>query len=259
MDDEERSIRFGQRLQRTMSTRVEPFRWGTVYFDDEFPLRYGSNILWVEGDPDVTGEELQEDADRILGGAGFDHRVILVDPTSLFDRLEPHFRAQGWSATQFVLMILRRPLALTRSVPAARHVPHSEAVSLLERHVRAFAGRDERTVRTLSEYPGKLERQFGARLFVAESDGVAAASCELYIDGDEAQVESVQTLEAYRGRRLGTAVVTAAVHSAQQSGAEWIHLYADEGGWQLGWYESLGFERAGTFGEFSRHPEPSET
>lgn len=252
--DQARSIAFGHRLQQRMSTRVESLTWGTAYFDDDFPLRYGSNFVWVDGVQALTADRLAAEADRLLGGAGFDHRVILVDPPEYFEALRPGFVELGWAASQYVLMVLRRKPTPPPGMPAARVVKHPEIVELLENHVRAHPGRSESAVRTLADYPGKLERQAGARLFMAEADGVPAASCELYLDGPEAQVESVQTLEEFRGRGLGRAVVMAAIADARQAGAEWIHLYAEANDWPAAWYHRLGFEEAGSFGEFALYP-----
>ncbi len=237
-----------------MSTHVESLGWGTAYFDDDFPLRYGSNFLWVDGVQDLSADQLAAEADRLLGGAGFEHRVILVDPPGYFEDLRPGFIELGWAASQYVLMVLRQEPTPPPGMPTARAVKHHDVVELLEKHVRAHLGRNEATVRTLADYPGKLERQTGARLFMAEADGVPAASCELYLDGLEAQVESVQTLEAFRGRGLGSAVVMAAIAAARQAGAEWIHLYAEANDWPADWYRRLGFEEAGSFGEFALYP-----
>lgn len=255
MDDQLRSIAFGRRLQEKMSTRLVPFRWGTAYFDDEFPRRYGSNFLWVDGFPDVDAAALAGEADRLLGGAGFEHRGILVDPPELVERLRPGFLELGWSASEYQLMVLRHAPPERAGLPEARSVSHREALPLLEQHVREAPWfRDEASVRTLADYPGKLQRTVGALIFVAGIDGRPAASCELYLDGGQAQVESVQTLAEARGKGLGTAVVVAAIRAALERGAGWIHLYAERGDWPEEWYRRLGFETAGSFGEFSRYP-----
>ncbi len=221
----------------------------------DFPRRYGSNFLWVDGEQDLTAGRLAGEADRLLGGAGFDHRVVVVDPAAYFETLRPGFVELGWSTSRYVLMVLRHEPPTPPALPQAREVTHSDIVALLEQHVRAHPDRGESTVRTLADYPAKLERQAGARLFMAEADGRPGASCELYLDGAEAQVESVQTLEEFRGRNLGTAVVLAAIAAARLAGAEWIHLYAEADDWPAAWYRRLGFEDAGSFGEFSLYPE----
>jgi predicted GNAT family acetyltransferase len=55
--------------------------------------------------------------------------------------------------------------------------------------------------------------------------------CELYVHGDAAQVESVETLEEFRNRGAASAVVLAAVRAAREAGVNWIHLYADANDW----------------------------
>ena len=75
--DEQRSIEFAKRFHTRLSDRVVPFTWGSAYLDDEYPLRYGSNFLWVEGVPqDATVEGLVAEADRVLGGEGFAHSTL---------------------------------------------------------------------------------------------------------------------------------------------------------------------------------------
>ena len=101
----------------------------------------------------------------------------------------------------------------------------------------------------------KLARVIGARFFGAKVDGVLAAMCELYVHGDAAQIESVETLEEHRNRGAASAVVLAAAEAARAAGATWIHLYADANDWPQGWYRRLGFVDAGGFWNLHRYPE----
>ena len=107
----------------------------------------------------------------------------------------------------------------------------------------------------LTDYRGKLADTIGARFFAARVDGRLAGCCELYVDGDEAQIESVETLEEFRGRGLARAYVLAAADAGREAGAGWIHLWADTDDWPRHWYARLGFHEAGRALDFARLPE----
>jgi ribosomal protein S18 acetylase RimI-like enzyme len=109
----------------------------------------------------------------------------------------------------------------------------------------------------LVDHHGKLADTIGARFFAARVDGRLAGSCELYLDGDEAQIESVDTLQEYRGRGLASAIVLRAAAEARAAGATWIHLYADGDDWPQHWYVKLGFDEVGRLRAVLRTPNPT--
>ncbi len=55
------------------------------------------------------------------------------------------------------------------------------------------------------------------------------------------QVESVDTLEEFRGRGLASAFVLRAADEGRTMGAEWVHLWADSTIGRSDWYARLGF------------------
>ena len=50
MRDIDRFFAFERRRHSLLSTRAEPFEGGVAYFDDDYPERYVSNFLLVDGD-----------------------------------------------------------------------------------------------------------------------------------------------------------------------------------------------------------------
>ena len=86
-------------------------------------------------------------------------------------------------------------------------------------------------VRMLADFRGELERHAGARFFCARVDGEIAAMCELYVRGSMAQIEDVNTLEEFRNRGLGRAVVQRAADEARTGGAETVFLHALDDDW----------------------------
>ena len=98
------------------------------------------------------------------------------------------------------------------------------------------------------------ERSIGARRFVARIDGALAGECELYIDGADAQVEFVDTLEEFRGRGVARAVVLGAAEAARTSGADRVFILADENDWPKDLYRRLGFDPMARRWEVHRWP-----
>ena len=108
----------------------------------------------------------------------------------------------------------------------------------------------------LADFRTVAAARAGTRFFAVELDGVIAAYCELYLHAGAAQVEDVNTLEAWRNRGAGRAVVLAAVAAARAAGADLVWLVADADDWPKGLYEKLGFEPLATSWQFTKVLEP---
>jgi GNAT superfamily N-acetyltransferase len=254
-DDLRRYLAYERRISERLSTRVEPFRHGMAFLDDGYPLRYDSNYLELfEPAPDATFDGLLAEADRIL--ASFGHREVLVNHEGDGVRLEQAFAAAGWEVERDWLMVLRRqpdrPAAL-----AVEELPFEQVRELI-REVNLREHGDPDAVEMLTDYEAKLERVVGARFFAARVDGTLAGSCELYVEGRDAQVEMVNTLEEHRGRGVARSVVLAAIDAARRGGAERVWIVADELDWPKDLYTKLGFDRVATVWQF-RRPTPRAT
>jgi ribosomal protein S18 acetylase RimI-like enzyme len=245
---------FEGRLLRRLSTRVVPFAWGTAYLDDELPQRYYSNFLRTETDlTDVSADQLIAAADEILGDDGYEHRLVIVRDEAAAERLGPGFAGAGFARAPEVVQLLRRepdrPPALDVDV-----VPFVDARDLILQTYRE----DERLPQDLAvpftDNRAKYETAVGARFFVARIDGEQAGLCELYLDGEDAQVENVGTLVRFRNRGVARAVVLAACGAAKAAGATRIFILADDEDWPKQLYERLGFDRLATDVGFLRSP-----
>ena len=89
-----------------------------------------------------------------------------------------------------------------------------------------------------------------ARAFAAGEDGGLQSMCTLFLDGDvagarTAMVEEVGTLPSHRERGLAKAVVSAAIRSAGEWGADLVVVPADADDWPQLLYAKLGFEPIG--------------
>jgi ribosomal protein S18 acetylase RimI-like enzyme len=192
-----RADAFAKRQLERTSTDVEPFDGGTAFLDRDFPLRYDSNLLWIDDPGDAPVDRWLGEADRILGGRGYRHRKVVVPDPDAQRRLEVGFAENGYGIDRVRLMVHR----------------------------------------------GEPE---------------LVGSCELHIDGVEAEVDSVDTLEEHRNHGHASAFVLAAVAAARERGASWVHLWADAADWPQHWYRRLGFRVAADVADFLKWPEDEE-
>ena len=147
-----RILAFEREFQRTTTRRTEPFACGTAYLDERFPLRWDSNLLWVEEPLHGVGvQALADEADRVLGGAGIDHRTIIVDDEDA-ERLAFGLAELGYSRDRLVTMVHRhepdrRSSEPVEEVDAETFVPIVEEATRRShtRHPRRSSGSSPRT------------------------------------------------------------------------------------------------------------------
>jgi len=241
-------------LEKSCADEVVPWRWGVTLFNREFPHVYMLNFMRVVGAPaDLDIDELIASADDLHGNAGHDHRDVIVDDAQLGAALAPEFRARGWDVSTLVIMAYRGG----RNVPATdldiRELTSEELHSI---RARSLAARplDPEKIRQLITRDDLLARAVGARFFGAVVGGQTVCSADLYSDGRTAQIESVLTLEEFRRRGLGRAVVAEAVRAALSSGHDFVFLIADDEDWPKNLYVRMGFEPLGRFYDFLKAP-----
>jgi GNAT superfamily N-acetyltransferase len=248
---------FWEPIQRELSTEVVPFRWGEAYLDAEFLRRYDANFLWLFGTPaDVTPEGLHAEAERVLASRGYEHLEVVVDDDGLGTDLAPGFAERGYACDHLVTMSFEGPTPLdTGSAELVSYEeirPFAEEVNSRE----PWGAADPGLAALLAGYRAKIARVVDTSFVVVRTaDGSIASACELYVRGDVAQVEDVNTLEEHRGKGLATVAVGRAIHEARVRGAETILLTADLADWPQRWYRSLGFVDLERFWGFVRWPE----
>lgn len=242
-------------LERT-STEIVPFTGGTAYFDADVPLRYYSNLLVIDDPAAAPAERWVAEADRLLEQRSLTHRVVAVHDTVGADRLAMGFVDHGYAVDRSVLMVQQDQPERSRDLAAVEEVSFAEVRPLLEQITeREPWATDPETVRQLADHHGKLEHAIGARFFAARVGGELVGCCELYALGDEAQIESVDTLTEFRGQGHASRFVLAAAAAAREAGARHVHLWADADDWPQRWYATLGFRPVATVGDhFLRRP-----
>ena len=250
MDDLARAQAFMARLDDRSVERVVPFAHGVALFHDQLALVHDLNYLRVTERVGATA--LTAEAERLQ--ATLPHRFARVCDADHGRRLAPSLRRRGWQVQRHLVMVHRRePDREPRA--AAEEVSGDELVPFWEQNTRLNPwGRDEEVVRQLVEERRARERAVDVRHFAARVRGRVAASCDLHLDGGEAQVEMVQTLPSYRGRGLARAVVVAAVETAAAAGARFVFLVTDAGDWPRHLYGRLGFDPAGVYYRFVKSP-----
>ena len=254
MDDLARANDLERRFADHLSTRTQPFVFGVAYLDTEYPERFISNFLDVHSGLDrVDAATLLGEADRILGGAGCAHRTVVVRSDELGERIAPTFAANGYR-------VEREVISLHRRAPDRPADLVSEELSFAEARpvVLETYRRDERlsgdVAERFADQHGKYERVLGTRFFGCRIDGVLAGVCELWMDGNDAMVEDVDTLKEYRGRGVARSVVLRAVQEARAAGAERVFIFADDDDWPKELYTRLGFDPLGRIWMFIRAP-----
>jgi ribosomal protein S18 acetylase RimI-like enzyme len=257
VDDLTRFFALERRLLERLSTRIEPLDRGTAFFDEGYRERFNSNFVLADGPLDgVPAEALLGATDRILGEAGYQHRTVLVRDDMAGERYAPAFTSYGYRIERNAIMVHRREPDRASVLPV-EEVSFAEVRDLIHEVYRRepWAHSDEVT-RRFAEQHGKNERVIGARFFTVRLGGRLVGDCELYVDGSDAQIEYVDTLEEFRGRGVARAVVLRAIGAAWKAGARHVFIVADDDDWPKELYERLGFDRIGRTWQFIREPVP---
>jgi ribosomal protein S18 acetylase RimI-like enzyme len=237
-------------LERS-TARAEPFAHGVAYFTPAHPTKWDLNLLVVEDASGTSAEDLIAAAERLQAPAALRHRKIeiLTGGEPFVDA----FKAAGWSAERLILMLLR-PGRDERGEAHAevREVDYPAVRGLMEQWYGEAMSAAE--ARDLADADADTALTSGARFFLTERDGAAAACCMLLPGDGVGQIEEVYTAKRFRGQGLASAVVRVAIAAAQERGDELIMIMADADDWPQRLYERLGFETVDEFRTFTRKP-----
>ena len=214
----------------------------------ELPARHDSNFLFIDRARDAA--EAIADADRILGGAGRIHRVIVTFDDELGERLRPEFNALGWGTQRHIFMAQRREPEKTADLSIVREVDQAALRPGRKRRILAEPWGNPELAEQILDAKILLGERADIRFFgVIVADEIVAWT-DLYIGEDIAQIEDVATLEEHRGKGYATAVVLRTAHEARERGADLVYLVADDEDWPKEWYRRLGFDVVGRIYKF---------
>jgi GNAT superfamily N-acetyltransferase len=248
----ERCLAFAGGFAQRRATRVVRFSHGFALFDDELPKAWDVNVLWLTSTADASAEYLAEEADRLQGRANLAHRKVIV-PGVDGGRLAPAFDAMGWRCKSLMVM----PQIRAGEKAGASDVVEMSADELepfwIER-IREAPWADDEIVSQLVTAQHRRRRAADVRYLAVVVDQVIASTCEVLSHSRIAQIESIMTVESYRGKGYASAVISRAGSNARVGGNKLVFLLADSSDWTHQLYGRLGFEPVGSIWEFTRLP-----
>ncbi|HUY07869.1 MAG TPA: GNAT family N-acetyltransferase [Candidatus Dormibacteraeota bacterium] len=239
----ERIRHFIHQVMRGSASQVVSVAGGFAVLNAEFPDSYEHNCLVIGRlvDPSL----LVQEADRVLGGAGLRHRAIELELEGPDESWLAEFRSCGYQVHPTLTMVLRKAPE-RRSQRSVEQVSYEELKPSIEAGWRrALPHLPEHSLRQLVERRSATSRACDVTHYVVRGPGGIVARCDLYRTPPIAQVENVETEPQWRNRGYATALVLAAVKSAQSSGCSLVFLIADAEDWPKQLYRRLGFEAVG--------------
>jgi N-acetylglutamate synthase-like GNAT family acetyltransferase len=253
--DHERAFSFQGDVMRRTSTREQSLPWGTAFFHDGFPLRYDANFAIADR---PLGSTRADDVVATLDHAyeGFRHREVEFASADDADTIAMGMAEHGYAIERMLVMALRRDPDREPDLTAVDEVPLAEMRPfIVEVSRREPWGEEPGIAEMMASYRQVLVDGIGARFFAQHVGRQVAGSCELYVEGDVAQIEDVNTLEEFRGRGIARNVVLRATAEARKAGATFVFLFADAEDWPRHLYARLGFDEIGHSCLFRRWPQ----
>lgn len=241
----ERALAFIRGIQDRDPTERRAFALGVAFRQPDLPLIRDLNFVRVEELPlDTSAARLAADADR-LHAKEVAHRKIVVHGEQTAARLAPGFRELGWRIDRYLVMALHE----LRPPERAHDVVEVERASIKGSERAFLLGEDPTTsddeIEQILAISTFTEQALDVRAFATLDAGSATSWCELYSDGITAQIESVSTLRAERGKGLARAVVATAALAALEAGHDLVFLVVNEDEGPVDLYRGLGFEGIG--------------
>ncbi len=224
---------------------VEPWEHGTVWRATRYPSYYDYNVLWVEGDPGLSADEVITAADSAL--AGLEHRRVDFERVEAADAVRSDLESAQWEATRLLWMRHTEPLPPGPAIEV-EEVDYDSVLELrLAWHREDFPDLDSRAYLANAR---EVAMTRGVQvLAVAEADQPVGFA-QLERDGGAAEVTQVYVRPEHRGAGRGTAITRAAIEAAGDVDDLWIA--ADDEGRPKELYARLGFRPAWTSAEFVR-------
>jgi ribosomal protein S18 acetylase RimI-like enzyme len=252
MNQLERAVEFQRGFDERLVEDVVPSRHGRGLLTPSLPRVFYLNHLSVDVGAHASADDLIEEAEGIHAAAGLAHRKISIDD-ELGAVVAPRFRELAWKVEELLVMphIGAAPCV---DISAAQELGPEELEQVWIEGMRASPEiQNEEEIRQLVAAQHRRRQVVQVRYFAARSEGQIASYCELFSDGKTGQIESVMTLERFRGRGLATGVVARALAESRAE-HDLTFLVADADDWPKELYRKLGFEARGSIWDFLRPP-----
>jgi GNAT superfamily N-acetyltransferase len=248
-DELARIHRFEHEIERAGSQRVSS-ALGFGVLTPELPLPHDSNYIFVERA--ASADEAIAEADRILGGAGRNYRILNTFDDELGQRLRPQFAALGWRTRREVFMVQHRPPEKTADLSLVQEVGQADLRPGRVREILTYDWAWPELAEQILDQKLLLANRAETRFFGIEVGGEFVSWSDLYVAQGIAQVEDVATHEEHRGKGYATAVVLRAVEEGRKRGADLVFLVADDEDWPKQLYGRLGFDPVGPLYKFAK-------
>ena len=224
---------------------IEPWEHGTIYRATHYPSYYDYNVLWVEGDPDLSADELVAAADEALGE--LEHRRLDFANAEAAEPVRADLEAVHWEATRLLWMRHAEPLPPGPEIDV-EEVDYDAVLDLrLAWHGEDFADLDSRHY---LDNAREVAMTRDVKVIAPIEDGEPVGFAQLERIGDAAEVTQVYVHPDRRGGGRGTAITRAAIEAAGDVEDLWIA--ADDEGRPKELYARLGFRPVWTSMEFLR-------
>jgi ribosomal protein S18 acetylase RimI-like enzyme len=247
----DRAVAFERAFDERRAERTVRAQHGKAILTPSLPLVYHRNHFSVDLGADASAADLIEEAEPIFVEAGLAHRKITIDD-ELGERLAAEFQERGWRVEELLVMPHSRAEPAVDTA-AVEEVSGAELEPLWIEGMHATPEiHGEEAIRQLVAAQHGRRSAVEVRYFAARSEGEIGSYCELFLEGGIGQIESVMTLERFRGRGLAKAVVSRALAESKAAGHDLTFLVASEADWPKELYRSLGFEAAGSVWDFLR-------
>ena len=239
----ERAWRFDRDVDERAAGRVERLELGVAVYSDDLPRVYDANVVRADrGLERVSADDLERGVESVQAELG--HRKVILPGGGAADGLASELGRRGWSVTRTVVMAYRGPAERDPAPAAAAEEVDPRAV--YGARMQALSGRSTDVQRQVADYTQRLGEAARGRVFAAFVGGEVAAFCAL-LEGDGlGEIDEVTTLERFRRRGLGTAVVEAALAASLAAGHDLTFLVAAANDWPRDWYARMGFEEIGS-------------
>lgn len=249
-----RTRAFTRAMDDRMATRAIPHALGTIIANDDYPDSHSMNFLRVEGDrPALTADELDAAIRAAMDAIGRPHLQAVIEDRGAGARLAAPMRDAGWEPLEIVSMAWDQAPQRDPPLPAAIVEWEVLRPTILAGWRADTRIADEEVARQLTDRRDAVARATHLRHLVAPAPPAEIGSyADLYSDGATAQIESVNTLEAFRNRGYASALVLYGARTARAEGHDLVFLVADADAWPRHLYERLGFAEIGGFWEMSR-------
>jgi ribosomal protein S18 acetylase RimI-like enzyme len=237
MEAYERAWGFDCELQERSAARVERFDRGAALHTDSLPRVYDGNFIRIDDTDGLGADEAERVSDKLQ--LGMRHRKFVLPRSGAL--LADELVRRGWSLARIATM----EYAGAGELPASNGAELVDPLAIRGARRGALPGRDGDLQRQVADYTERLATANAGLVFAAFAESEVGAFCALFERDGVGEIDEVTTLDRFRKRGLGNAVVQAALRRSLDDANSLTFLNADADDWPKRWYERLGFREVG--------------